>query len=279
MTVVWKTIPCFTKYDASNFGNIRNIKTKRIMKQDKNKGNYMKLTLVNDTNERKNVFVHRVCAFAFLDNPKNYATVNHKNHDRSDNNIINLEWASHTQQSQHSRAIPYEKKRLVCARKVDRFDLKTGEVLQTYDSLTDAGNWLIAQNLTTSSTPFKNISEVCLGRRKSAYGFCWRFSPDETIENETWSPLPSTLINGVDNFMISNMGRVKNKTGRIAKTFEKNGSVMVSISTHYNLRRLIACSFIENPDNLPCVINIDGDKENCAVNNVKWVSHSETRKK
>lgn len=96
-------------------------------------------------------------------------------------------------------------------------------------------------------------------------------------------------IAGFENlYEISNMGKVRSKTGyngkytRIGKYIKpginKNGYYQVSLyknSKRYclYLHRLVAKSFIPNPQNLPCVNHIDERKDNNSVENLEWCTH------
>ena len=100
---IWKEIPGYKGYEASNLGNIRslpkvNCKNYRILKQrnHKNRG-YMLFTLKD-----KNFAVHRIIAITFLSNPENKSTINHKDGNKSNNHIDNLEWATPSENVLHS---------------------------------------------------------------------------------------------------------------------------------------------------------------------------------
>lgn len=47
------------------------------------------------TNKREDVYVHRIIAELFIENPNNLSDVNHKDNNRSNNEAENLEWLSH----------------------------------------------------------------------------------------------------------------------------------------------------------------------------------------
>ena len=273
---MWKTIPDFNRYEASNRGYIRNKQTMHMMSPNVHKSGYLRTCLTNDVGKLKNISVHRMITSAFFDNPQNYPTVNHIDYDRTNNHITNLEWASVAQQNQHSRSAPPVKSKLVGARSVQRIDLQTGETTQTYDTLTNAGEWVVAQGLSKSNHPSSSISLVCRNKQKSTFGFGWSYKSDEIIVDEDWELLPPSLVNGKHGFFISNNGRVRNKTGRISKPYDQCGYLMVSISTrNYYLHRLVAEVFLENPNHLPYVINLDNNKDNNCVSNLKWSSRSD----
>ena len=95
---IWKQIPGFSRYEASNLGNIRTHDWKGswrtvVLKSAKNKKGYLVTVLINDEGNKKNIRVHRMVAFAFLGVPDDMSlTVNHKNHIKDDNIPENLEY-------------------------------------------------------------------------------------------------------------------------------------------------------------------------------------------
>ena len=85
---IFKEIANFPGYYISNFGNVKSSKTNRLLKIQKS-SRYSTVGLINNT-KRYNYLVHRLVAQAFILNPENKPTVNHKNHDTYDNRIENL---------------------------------------------------------------------------------------------------------------------------------------------------------------------------------------------
>ena len=269
---VWKIIPDYEKYEASNLGKIRNAKTKILRKQQEDKMNgYYRIGLYNES-KLKRVSVHRMIGFTFIpENPHNHPTIDHINQNRKDNRAVNLRWASYLEQNQPENKLPLTKPRITCARSVNRIDSETDEILQTYESSAEAGRWVVAEGSTKSTNP-RDITAVCRGKQKTAYGFGWSYAQAEIIEEEIWKPLPSSLIQGTEGYFVSNKGRIKNNKGRISSGYKSKGVTLVSVSSnHYILRRLIASVFIPNPDNLPHVTNCNEDTHNNCVTNLKWV--------
>lgn len=102
---VWKSLESqgYSMYAVSNKGRIKNIKTSRIMKQFKTPDGYHYAHL-NSNNERKyNPYIHVLVAKMFISNLENKTTVNHKNWNKSDNHVENLEWATPSEQGKHKR--------------------------------------------------------------------------------------------------------------------------------------------------------------------------------
>lgn len=85
------------------------------------------------------------------------------------------------------------------------------------------------------------------------------------------------------NYSINKNGEVRNdNTGKIKSTFinKKNKYLMLDLwennkSIKVPLHRLIAESFIPNPENKPCVDHIDGNRQNNSIENLRWATYSE----
>ena len=111
---MYKKIKSYENYLISNNGVVKSIDRKIVCKNGivKNiKGKTIKPVLFNTGYYRVNLcnkgnqklfYIHRLVAETFIPNPENKAQVNHKNCDRKNNNINNLEWVTCSEQAKHS---------------------------------------------------------------------------------------------------------------------------------------------------------------------------------
>ena len=100
----WKTIPYAWNYDVSKYGEIRHNKKNKILKPYINKKNNYAYVFIRDNNGKYlNKRVHRLVAECFLPNLNNLPMVNHKDFNRSNNNVNNLEWVNGSQNNLWSR--------------------------------------------------------------------------------------------------------------------------------------------------------------------------------
>ena len=90
--------PIYDKYTISTFGIIFSKHVNRPLKPKTTPDNYLQIGLII-CGKRKFFSVHRLVAEAFLPNPENKKTVNHKNRNKQDNRVENLEWATMSEQS------------------------------------------------------------------------------------------------------------------------------------------------------------------------------------
>lgn len=84
-------------YSISNFGNVRNDKTGRILKPGFQTSGYLQVHLAIDKDTFCHPLVHRLVAETFLENSNNYTEVDHIDMRKSNNHHLNLRWCSPTQ--------------------------------------------------------------------------------------------------------------------------------------------------------------------------------------
>ncbi len=102
MEEIYRTIVGYENYEVSHFGNVRNIKTKRILKPGINGRGYCTITLHIHGNQTHKM-IHRLVAIAFLENQDNKKCIDHIDNDKSNNNLSNLRYATHSENSQNSK--------------------------------------------------------------------------------------------------------------------------------------------------------------------------------
>lgn len=113
MEKIWKPVINYEGiYEVSNYGDIKSVdrivnsKTKRfckgtIIKQNKDEDGYNSIHLYKN-GKRRVFFVHRLVISSFIGIDKNKTQVNHKNGNKSDNNINNLEWMTPLENTRHA---------------------------------------------------------------------------------------------------------------------------------------------------------------------------------
>lgn len=97
----WRTIEEAPEYEVSTEGKVRNLKTKTLVMGSLDKNGYPRVVLCTkgpngDYLKCKRIcrFRHRLVAIAFIPNPDNLPQINHKDENKQNNNIDNLEWCS-----------------------------------------------------------------------------------------------------------------------------------------------------------------------------------------
>lgn len=100
MEEIWKDINGYEGlYQVSNMGRVKSLKynksnNEKILKAGSSKRGYQLVILCKNAKKQTKT-IHRLVACEFIPNPSNYTDVNHKDEDKRNNEISNLEWMSH----------------------------------------------------------------------------------------------------------------------------------------------------------------------------------------
>lgn len=101
--MAWKKIKQNENYSINELGEVRNDLTEKVKRPFLNKKNgYLCVDLWKDNKSRK-FPIHRLLAEAFIPNPLNKPTVDHKDGNRTNNSLDNLRWATYSEQNSRFR--------------------------------------------------------------------------------------------------------------------------------------------------------------------------------
>lgn len=164
-------------YQVSNFGRVKSLRRikpngqevkERILKSLDNTHGYQYVSLSKNGVLHKE-YIHRLVAKHFLDNPMGYKCVNHKDENKSNNNVNNLEWCTVEYNNNYGTAkrrgmetyINHGNNRSVCMYSLD------GKLIRTFTRAYDVR--LIGFNR-------RGVYNNCLNRTKTYKGYVFRFS-------------------------------------------------------------------------------------------------------
>ena len=184
MLEVWKDIPNYEGlYQISNLGNVkslcfgaRNIRKSNIVKllhQSPNNLGYHKVQLYKD-GKSKMFYVHRLVALSFIPNPDNKPQINHKDGNKDNNTVDNLEWATSKENLNHAitSGLRTSTPRLgikAKPRKINQYD-KRGNYVATH--------YGIAETAQLFNVSYKSLQSCLSGHHKSSGGYVWRYADD-----------------------------------------------------------------------------------------------------
>lgn len=176
---LWKDIPNFEGlYQASDSGKIKSLYTNKILKPTIAKNGYCRVMLCANK-KRKLISVHRLVAMTYLNDFNIDLQVNHKDGNKQNNYVSNLEMVTAKENIIHSFSNGLQKpkkgnkhplykkygKENKTSKKINQYDLH-GNFIKTWDSIMDVERELGINN--------GNISSCCNGNKNSAGGFIWK---------------------------------------------------------------------------------------------------------
>ena len=139
---------------------MRKLDNRLVLLQNNSTKGYKQITL-SKNNKRSTKKVHRLVAQAFIPNPDNLPDVNHKDENKHNNNVNNLEWCTKEYNFYYGTAIQRRGKKVI------QCDL-TGKQLKEWESTKEVERQL--------NIDHAHISKCCKGKQKTAGGFKWIYA-------------------------------------------------------------------------------------------------------
>ena len=189
---IWKDIEGYEGlYQVSNYGNVRSLNyanrgfVKKLVPKISNRG-YQWVELAQN-GKRRQITIHRIVATAFINNPNNYPVVNHKDENKTNNNVENLEWCTRSYNVKYSMERHPERFTNFLSghkgnrKKRDFYKLKS-KYANTHINQLDLNGEFVKQWFNFAELKHvmnynnTSIKECCEGKRKTAYGYKWEFA-------------------------------------------------------------------------------------------------------
>jgi len=178
----WRDIKGYEgRYQVSNLGRVKSLERaaagrsyskrylkERILKPKPNNRGYLRVNLCNGTGKREQFFVHRLVCEAFHKNPKGKPCVNHIDENKTNNAANNLEWCTYRENNNHGT----HNARMAKAKSkpVGQYT-RDGMLIKIWQSTREVERQLGFNH--------RNISRAANGKRKTAYGYIWKYIDEE----------------------------------------------------------------------------------------------------
>lgn len=163
MEEVWKDIKGWEGYQVSDQGRVRSFKKcpeGKLLTPYKNKKGYLQVHF-RDKGRNKSFQCHRLVLLAFCPIPNaNEMEVNHKNENKEDNRLSNLEWVTHIENIRYGTRI--ERTAKAQSKKILCIELNT-----IFDSVKNASE--------TMNVNYGNLTSCCNGHLETCGGYHWRY--------------------------------------------------------------------------------------------------------
>lgn len=281
-----------TPYLISNKGNIYSKLTKKLLKPYINNSGYYGIRLNVVGCPAKHFLVHRLVALIFIKNPLNKPEVNHKNGNKADNSVGNLEWVTMVENKIHA--------------KINQLISYNGGFDNPSNKYSPKTIEKICQLLATREYKYREIAEMCgvskstvqdINQGKRYREISQKYLQEDdvviiknNIKNRLFygEYMEEYVYNGIEtNLYITNFGRVFNKnTGCEVIPYSRKDYIYKAVAIHLAngkkmtilVHTMVGETFVTNPNNTRYIIHLDKNPNNCRAENLKYVSYKEKMK-
>ena len=181
---IWKDIQGYEGcYQISNLGRVKSLKRKvyagmgkmrwqyeRILSENKTNGNEYHIASLCKNSTEKNYYIHKLVAEAFIPNPNNYRYVNHKDENKHNNCVDNLEWCTAQYNATYNdihikKGLKYRNNKQ--SKKIYQLD-EEENVIKLFPSISEASRQLGVSD--------QAISDCLRGIQKHSAGYKWKYA-------------------------------------------------------------------------------------------------------
>lgn len=181
MKEIWKDIKGYEGlYQVSNLGRVKSLgnggshKVERIKDLQNDTKGY-KITRLSKNGVQKTLKVHRLVGEAFIPNPLNLSQINHKNEDKTDNRVENLEFCTNSYNHDYGTRNDRARNAII---NTDYIKSKIKPVYQYTMDKTLVKIWdSLSEIKRVNNYSIGDISNCCLGKRKMYKGCIWSYNP------------------------------------------------------------------------------------------------------
>ena len=150
-------------YGITSCGKVWSYRRKKFLKPKDNGNGYLQVILYKDK-EKKSCYVHRLVAEAYIPNNENLPQINHKDENKTNNCLQNLEWCD--AKYNYNYGTRNEKISNSLKKPILQYDLD-GNFIREWECTSDVGREVSG-----------NICDCLKGRHKTACGFIWKYKED-----------------------------------------------------------------------------------------------------
>ena len=253
-----------SKYEVSNYGKVRNVKSNKMLKPSKDKAGYYYYSLKFDNNRNVRKFRYTLVALLFVPNPDNKPSVDHINRVRDDDRSVNLRWATKREQALN------RKERVPMTYPVYQMN-SDHKIIHRWESIILAAK--------TLGITIKTLQNACRDHRLTKQDNYWYYCYEiDLIIGEEWRIVPYPEY---EELYASSHGRIKRANGKITYGNKAGGYMKINATTidktrkiHLNVHILIASAFYGRHNNL-IVNHKDGNKTNNNSTNLEFITARE----
>lgn len=263
-------------YRASSLGNIKSLRTNKILNQHIGVNGYKTVALRKNSDDVKPkiFYVHRLLALTFIENENNYPVVDHIDGNKLNNDLSNLRWSTYSEnvKNSHLTNANYNNKK----KEVYKMDINNN-IIEKYESIKDAK---IINNYKYDA----GIIRCCKNKQQLYDNFKWKYVDDIVEEmlfnaDEIFTKIDKIYNNEYSDYSISNYGKIYNiKKNIYYKPTSATGYFKIKLidnnnnENNYLIHRLVAYFFISKENENKIVNHKDENKLNNYCKNLEWLN-------